>query len=335
MRLKINFYMILTLISTCILSCSTNYSTMQTGNWETLTCINTITGRHENGFVECNGKFYLFGGRGIKPVEVFDPETFTWEQLQPTPFEMHHFQAVTIGDTIYVVGCMTGGYPTEPPVPNIYFYIPKTDTWIKGPEIPESRQRGSTGAVVYDGKIYLIAGIQLGHTTGTVAWFDMYDLKTGEWTKLADAPHIRDHFHAIVVEDKLYCVGGRNTSYHTENNFTAFFETPVTKVDCYDFTTQTWTSLKNDLPIGTAAGGIANYNKTILYFGGESGQEQAHSETQCLDLETGTWSFAAPLNRGRHGSASIKYQNKLYIAAGSGNRGGGPELTSIEMYTPD
>ena len=30
------------------------------------------TPRHETGFVECQGKFYLIGGRGIKPVEEFD-----------------------------------------------------------------------------------------------------------------------------------------------------------------------------------------------------------------------------------------------------------------------
>jgi N-acetylneuraminic acid mutarotase len=331
---------IFAIITICITSCSENQTISrrhlsQTGDWETLSCTNAPTGRHENGFVECGGKFYLFGGRGIKPVEVFDPETNIWEQLRPTPLEMHHFQAVTIGDTIYVAGCMTGPYPEEPPVSNIYMYVPETDTWVKGPEIPENRQRGSSGAVVYDGKIYLAAGIQLGHTSGTVAWFDVFDPKTGEWTALDDAPHIRDHFHAVVVDGKLYCVGGRNTSYHTEDNFGAFFSAPVTAVDCYDFDSRTWTTLPNELPVGTAAGGIAHFGNTILYFGGESGQERAHSETQCLDLATGTWSFAAPMNRGRHGSASVKYENKLYIAAGSGNRGGGPELTSIEMFTPD
>jgi len=308
--LFISIFIILSAIFS--ISCSTNPPIQKTGDWKTLNTINSPTGRHENGFIECDGKFYLFGGRGIKPVEVYNPETNTWEKLKPTPFEMHHFQAVTIGDTIYVVGCMTGGYPEETPVPNIYLYIPKTDTWIKSAEIPEHRRRGSAGAVVYNGKIYLVGGIQLGHTSGTIGWLDMFDPKTGKWTELADAPHIRDHFHAIVVGDKLYSIGGRNTSYHTEDNFSAFFGATVKQVDCFDFKTRTWTTLKNNLPIGTAAGGIAQFGSTILYFGGESGQDRAHSETQCLNLETEEWSLAAPLNRGRHGSAAVQYNNKVY-----------------------
>ena len=329
---------LLFLLSSWVTGCQTNaFKSLNStsGIWNILECQGTPTGRHENGFVEHDGKFYLFGGRGIKPVEVFNPQTSTWKQLQPTPCEMHHFQAITIGDTIWVAGCMTGPYPVESPVSNIYLYTPKTDTWIKGPGIPEHRQRGSSGAVVYKDQIYLIGGIQLGHTSGTVAWFDVFDPKTGKWQVLDDAPHIRDHFHAVVANDKLYCIGGRNTSFHTEDNFAAFFDTPVREVDCYDFTTGTWRVLENPLPVGTAAGGIAKIGNTLVYFGGESGQERAHSEMQVLDLETETWHLGAPLARGRHGSAAISHNGKLYIAAGSGNRGGGPELTSIEQYTPD
>lgn len=323
------------LVALCATGWSGEQTIAKTGVWETLTCTGSPTARHECDFVEFNGKFYLIGGRGIKAVEVFDPETNSWEQRGPTPFELHHFQAVAIGDTIYIVCAMTGEYPVETPLANVYLYLPSTDTWIKGSEIPENRRRGSAGAVVYHGKIYLVAGIQLGHTSGTIAWFDMFDPQTGEWTELGDAPHIRDHFHAIVVDDKLYCIGGRNTSRHVKDDFAAFFSATEKAVDCYDFVSKTWTTLENELPIGTAAGGVARLGDAIYYTGGESGQPTAHSETQRLDLATGTWSLAAPLNRGRHGSAAINYKNKLYIAAGSGNRGGGPELASTERYTPD
>ncbi len=303
------------------------------GNWQTITCKGEPSGRHENGFMEEDGFFYLFGGRGIKPVDRFDPATSSWTAMKHVPFELHHFQAVTVGDTVVVAGAMTGPYPTELPLENIWYYLPKKDEWIKGPEIPEKRRRGSCGAVFYQGKLYLVGGIEYGHTSGTCGWFDVFDFKSGLWKELPDAPHIRDHFHAIVVDNKLYCIGGRNTSVHEEDNFTAFFGATILEVDCYDFDTNSWTTLENKLPVGTAAGGIANYDNTLFYFGGESAQASAHSETQCLNLESGTWSFAAPLNRGRHGTAAIKYENQLYIASGSGNRGGGPELTSIEKYT--
>lgn len=315
--------------------CSKSENVKSTGNWETLKTESSPTGRHENGFVEHNGLFYLFGGRGIKPVEVFNPETLTWTKKKTTPFEMHHFQAVAYKDAIYLIGCMTGRYPHEKPVTHIQKYYPEDDRWEEGAEIPEHRRRGSSGVVLYENKFYLIAGIQEGHTSGCVSWFDVFDPETGKWEELEDAPHVRDHFHAIVVGHKLYCVGGRNTSVHEPDNFTAFFAATVTEVDVYDFETGRWQTLENNLPVGTAAGGIAELDGFLYYAGGESDQKTAHSETQCLNLSTGEWSFASPLNRGRHGTAIIEHEGELYITAGSGNKGGSPELTSIEKFTPN
>ena len=102
---------------------------------------------------------------------------------------------------------------------------------------PESRRRGGAGTAVYDGKIYLACGIMDGHTSGTVAWFDEFDPATGEWTELPDALRARNHFSAVVSDGQLYLVGGRNTSYHEPDNFTAIFDEVVPEVDVYDFST--------------------------------------------------------------------------------------------------
>ncbi|MEX0980592.1 MAG: DUF1080 domain-containing protein [Bacteroidales bacterium] len=61
-------------------------------------------------------------------------------------------------DAIYLIGAMTDRYPKEPPMKNIWIYYPETDTWKEGPEIPENRQRGSAGAVLYNDKIFIAAG---------------------------------------------------------------------------------------------------------------------------------------------------------------------------------
>ncbi|MCP5120540.1 MAG: galactose oxidase, partial [bacterium] len=194
-----------------------------TGRWRMIETNGNPTARHEDSIVAFEGKLYLLGGRGIKPVEEYNPATSTWRQLSPTPLEIHHFQPVVLGDTVYVMSAMTGRYPRETPIENIYLYKPKTDTWIKGPAVPQHRRRGCAGTVVYQGKIYLAGGITLGHTSGTNGWFDEFDPETGRWRELPDAPHIRDHFPAIQVGGKLYLVGGRNTSFHTEAQFIAFF----------------------------------------------------------------------------------------------------------------
>ncbi len=323
----------------CTLLLFFNFNSVQSADldeyrWTNIDATGDVTGRHENVFVEYKDKFYLMGGRGINPVNVFDPETNSWETKGKSPIEIHHFQAIVNEDAIYMVGAMTGGYPTEVPLENIWIYYPETDAWEKGPVIPESRRRGGAGSVIYNNKIYMVCGIEFGHTSGTNNYFDSYDLLTGEWEILTKAPHVRDHFPAIVVDDRLYCVGGRNTSVHTTDNFGAFFMATVPYVDVYDFKEEKWYILQEEIPWPTAAGGLVHIDNKLIYMGGEGAFKQAYNQTQCLDLETGKWSQLAPLYRGRHGSSAILYNNNIYIAAGSPVRGGG-NLTSIEVFSAE
>ena len=304
------------------------------GTWSNVLATGSPTARHEAAMAAAGGKVYLMGGRGIKPVEEFDPATASWRKLGNTPIEMHHFQPVSHGDKIYVISAMTGKYPAETPLATVYRYDPATDSWQQGPVIPEGRRRGSAGTAVHDGKIYVACGIVDGHTSGTVAWFDEFDPRTGEWRQLPDAPRPRDHFSAVVSGGRLYLVGGRNTSYHEPGNFTAFFGAVIPEIDFFDFASGDWTTLPSKLPVPTAAGGLAEAVGAIYYFGGESGQDLAHSETQRLDLATGEWTLVAPLQRGRHGAGAAALGGKIYVAAGSGGRGGGPELSSTEVFEP-
>lgn len=300
--------------------------------WTTIETNGQVKERHENGFIEFQDKFYLIGGRGINPVNVFDPKTNSWETRKEPPFELHHFQPVVYNNAIYIVGAMTGGYPKEKPLENIWIYYPHTDKWVKDAAIPFERQRGSAGVVLHSEKIYLVCGIDYGHTSGTSNYFDSYDLKTKKWETLTKAPNIRDHFLAIVVNDKLYCIGGRNTSIHNEGNIEAFFNATIPFVDVYDFKSEKWTTLKNKLPYPTAAGGILNVGTHILYMGGEGELRQAYNQTQCMDVTSGEWTQLAILNTGRHGSGAIFYNNEIYFAAGSPNQGGG-NLNSIEKFS--
>lgn len=302
--------------------------------WTKVEAKGDVTGRHENTFVKYKDKFYLLGGRGTNPVNVFDPETNTWETRGKSPMEIHHFQGVVYQDAIYLIGAMTGDYPEEVPTENIWIYYPETDKWEKGPEIPEGRRRGGAAAALNNDKIYMVGGIKFGHTSGTTNYFDSYDLETGQWEVLTDAPHIRDHFPAVVVDDKLYCVGGRNTSVHHPGDFAAFFSATIAQVDYYDFKEEKWYTKKEQLPVPTAAGGMVSIGNNLIYIGGEGRQPTAYNQTQRLDISTGKWTQLAPLFTGRHGSSPILHDNKVYIAAGSPNKGGG-NLTSIEVFSAD
>lgn len=191
------------------------------------------------------------------------------------------------------------------------------------------RQRGAAGVVVYDEKFYLVCGIVNGHTSGWVPWLDEFDPSTNTWRELPDAPRSRDHFQAAVVGNKLIAAGGRKSGFEGQG-----FEATIAEIDIYDFETQSWSTLSSpegDIPThraGTAA--ISAGNEAIVTRGESGTQTTAHNEVEALDPEDGSWRALLSLQTGRHGTQLIYSEGKLYIAAGSGDRGGGPELNSLE-----
>jgi N-acetylneuraminic acid mutarotase len=287
--------------------------------------------RHESGFAEYGGKFYLFGGRRIQPVDVYDPKTKRWSSASPPPMEIHHFQPVICGKQIWLLGTMTGAFPRETPLESVFIYEPETDIWKEGPSIPKERRRGAAGCALHtDGWIYVVGGIVDGHHSGTQAWFDRINPNTGEWQILPDAPNKRDHAPCAILDNNLYFFGGRETGRHEGKDYDALFYATIGDVDIYDFTTQTWRVHEQPLPIQTAAGGTGVSNGKIHYVGGEAGRPEAYRELQIFDAALDRWSLGPSLNHARHGTNCCVYDHKLWIAAGSGARGGEPEVTSME-----
>ncbi|MEM6698429.1 MAG: kelch repeat-containing protein [Bacteroidota bacterium] len=325
--------LIILLIGFILGSCSTPKNVIPikvTGTWEKVTATKgEPVARHEAAFVGIGDKFYLIGGRRINPTSIYDTKSKKWTQGAKPPIEMHHFQPLVYQNKIYILGAMTGGYPGETPVPNIYIYDPVSDSWEKGAAIPEDRQRGGAGVSLYKGKFYLSCGIKDGHRGDHKKWLDVYDPKTEKWEQLPDAPRERDHFQSVVANDKLYLLGGR-TTVAADNPF----KNTITEVDVYDFKKGTWSTLENGLPTERAGNFTALYGKDILVFGGESfNQKLAHSEVEALNVKTHTWRSLSPMQEGRHGTGAVIHNGKICVASGCGNRGGSPELKSMECLS--
>ncbi len=299
-------------------------------SWDSLSTLNSCTNRHENTLAAVRNQLVLVGGRGIKPTEVFDISTKTWTKFADTPLEMNHCQAVTFKNEVYILGAFMGKYPHEVPIPNVYIFNVKKGEWRKGAEIPKDRLRGSAGCVVYKDKIYLVCGIQDGHWDGHVAWFDEYDPITNTWKKLIDAPHSRDHISVAVIKNKLYIAGGRRSTARINQ----VLNLTEAAVDVYDFGTNTWQTLPDslNLPSLRAGNSAVAFGHKLLIIGGESpSQVPSHADCEALDTQKMKWQPLPKLHQGRHGTGAVNVSGKIYTVAGSGNRGGGPELNSIEV----
>jgi len=301
--------------------------------WTNITNNSEHTPRHENSFVQVGDKFYLFGGReSADKMDIYDYQTDTWTQAASTaPFEFNHFQATEYQGLIWVIGAFQdNAFPNETPADHIYMYDPATDTWIQGPEIPSGRKRGSAALVMHNDKFYVVAGNTIGHNGGYIPWFDEFDPATGVWTPLADAPHARDHFHATVLNNKLYVVGGRHSG-----GSQGTFAPVIPEVDVYDFGTKAWSTLpaNSNLPNARAASATVSFQGEIYVIGGE-GNGQAYANTDALNVNTNTWVSKDDLNHARHGTQGIVSGNGIWITSGSPNQGGGNQ-TNMEVYGVD
>ncbi len=303
----------------------------QLGDWHRVHTTNCGHYRHESAFVEVGGKLIAFGGRNTLKVDIYDPVTRTWSQGKDSPLEMHHFQALVYKDEVWVIGAFHGPYPKEEPIAFLYVYNPADDSWRIGGRLPDGRHRASGGTVLYKDRFYLLCGNELGHFTGHTRWFDAFDPATGEWTTMPDAPRTRDHFQAVVIDNRLYAAGGRNSSALTGSVIDATFG----EVDVFDFDIGTWSTLPAGAHIPTQRAGTMalGYDGHVIVMGGESGsQVPAHSEVEALDIETHQWKSLLPMLQGRHGTQAVLFDGKIWLAGGSSDRGGGPEMRSLDFW---
>ena len=302
----------------------------QPGKWKVLKTKNEVPNRGECGMAAVNGKIYLMGGGQGQVVQSFDPVSVTWRRLSDAPSLMHHFEPVALDNAIYVLAAFsTNNFPNQTSMANVYKYDVEKDLWEKGGEMPVDRRRAAAGAATYKGKLYLVNGITHGHFSGTTNLFDSYDPVTQRWTVLPDAPHIRDHCAAAVVKDKLYVVGGRNTSFRDPENKIFFYSQTVTEVDCYDFITGKWSTLSAKLPLGSGGGALVNLDDVLYYMGGEraigSGMNAPRKNVFYLDPSKPTkWIETDSLHYARNGMAAAVVNHKIYAAGGSGGGPGGP-----------
>jgi len=281
--------------------------------------------RHEAGGVVLNGKLYVLGGRGNRKVSVYDPVKNKWTQKAAAPIVLNHFQPVAYNNKIWVVGAFTGSYPNETSVADIYTYSPGSNTWAKEGKIPQSRRRGSTGAVLHRGNIYIVGGNTNGHKAGAKPWLDRFNPTTGAWQTLPDAPNARDHITVSTSNNKLVVAAGRQSAYPD------VFTKTVATTNIYNFDNQRWSTAKS-IPTQRAGAMTVAAGNEVVVIGGEVGSSvNAKTTVESYNVVSNTWRQLAPLKIGRHSGAAAVLNNEIHVISGSEKKGGSPESTAHEV----
>ena len=191
-------------------------------DWERVSVLPT----ERDGFVTAvvDNKIYLIGGSlyadvdpqkgdrgpfGITVLEVYDPQTNSWQRLADMPTRRTDAQAAVVDGIIYVFGGFSGKdnrfVNTEFPV-FVDAYDPETDTWIRKQDMPDSRVNFNLGVVA--GKVYLIGG-RKDFREDRMGRVDVYDPVSDTWMEGAEMPTRRSLFGVGVVKDHIYAIGGR------------------------------------------------------------------------------------------------------------------------------
>ena len=283
-----------------------------------------------------DNKIYLIGGTlfenvkrgkavrgpyGISTVEVYDPQTNTWQRVADMPTPRHGAKAAVVNGTIFVFGGSNGEedhalrkYPMS-----VEAYNPRTDTWIQKKEMPVSRVEFDIGVV--DGNIYIIGGATrlAGERIGRV---DVYNPATDTWVK--GPPKMlmpRSNLGVGVVSNRIYAIGGRGwPKVHLGPHLTVIEE--------YDSRNRQWRK-RSDMLDPRDLFATVVVRDSIYLIGGVLWKGVAFeylASVNVYDPQKDTWSDlpAMPIPLLPQGAEVVN--GRIYVFGGSGDVGKGVEL---------
>ncbi len=169
---------------------------------------------HARGVLRDPGPGIWRGPFGMSLVEVYDPETNTWQRLADMPTVRAGAKTAVVDGKIYV---MAGYAGKDNQGKNLKFlkavemYDPQTDTWGRKQDMRIPRIQFGVGVVA--GKIYAIGGYLNPRDwkpglQGRLDLVEVYDPVSDTWAKRADMPTRRDGVRTAVIDDTIYAIGG-------------------------------------------------------------------------------------------------------------------------------
>lgn len=300
------------------------------------------TGRQEIYADSADGMIYVPGGILTDVVtttsvfEAFDVKANRWLTLAPLPSPRHHITPAIIGSQLYAIGGFDGPFPEWEMKADMFVYDIQRNTWKKGASLPEPQ--GEHVAVVVDNKIHVIGGRV---TTGEgKSHFDafidtrvhnIYDPKTGKWSRGAEALTARNSAGAAVIDGLLYVVGGRRNVVQPDGKQ---LQQNIGTLEVYDAKTNSWKTLA---PMPEALGGIAATASggKLYVVGGEqwAPEHKVFSSVWVYDPNTDNWHRESELLTARHGLAAASVNGVVYSIGGCTVVGGGAAVGKTEALT--
>ena len=294
------------------------------GGWKQVTQLPTW--RIGGAAAAVGGKIYFIGGfdhkkhvggRGpaLSTVDVYDTRTHRWHAAAEMLTPRIGSRTAAFSNEIYVFG----GYDYKGPWgvkryhKTVEVYDTQTDTWIKKQDMPTRRMPFATAVV--DGKIYLIGGTRIEIKDGVFGGkaitdlVEVYDPLTDKWEKRADMPTARSVSNAVVVDSKIYVLGGQA---RFDGDLAGRF---VTRIEEYNPKTDQWHQ-RRDMPMFKFGFSTVAVDSEIYTI---SGINNALQRTDAVDVYNPTvdkWREIEPPTISTEATTAVVVNGTIYTLGG-------------------
>ncbi|MEO0377477.1 MAG: kelch repeat-containing protein [Cyanobacteria bacterium P01_A01_bin.17] len=256
---------------------------------------------------------------GILSTTVVAAQTdFQWKDASPLPAEVQEIYADAKDNKLYTVGGLFGDAKNVSD--NFLEYDATKDAWTELSSLPEARHHVAVSIV--ENQLYGIGGF----TGGFPGWeaqstVFVYDFNTEAWTESKPLPQPRGEHTSVVIDGKIYVVGGRFKGASDSADYNDHFDTASLLV--FDPITKVW-SPAPDAPTARNSHAAAVIDGKMYVVGGRQFTEQENGEyanvnvasLEVYDPETENWDTLAPLPQASGAIAAAAVDGKLYVFGG-------------------
>jgi N-acetylneuraminic acid mutarotase len=170
--------------------------------WSNAAPLATPRGGHAATVLD--GTIHVIGGGNSQSTladhSEYDPATNAWIERAPLPRSEGSPAAVAFNGKLYAIGGRSGGSDFG----NVYIYDPATDRWGEGPAI---EPRGTAGAVLYCGTIYVFGG-ESQAKNAVLSDVLRLDSSGTVWRTAQPMPSARNYARAALLGSSVYLIGG-------------------------------------------------------------------------------------------------------------------------------
>jgi len=247
-----------------------------------------------------------------------------WEASTPFPMPMEEPVGAVVDGKLYVIqGLTEGGFQ---PMGVVYVFDPATKAWSKKNPMPEPYVHHAMTAVV-SGKIYVFGGFS--RPGKDLAWQPVdnaweYTPDTNTWRSIAPLPSKRGAGAAVLVNGKIYVIGGAAVLRGQNDPAIRFDGKPhdmcVGTNEEYDPVANTW-RVRAEMPTARNHFLGAEVNGKIYAIGGRLGStfitRSSNTDiTEEYDVAQDVWTTRAQMPTARSGVAGGVFKSRVYVAGG-------------------